>query len=134
MVNGVVRVVVSVRLVFRPWPGLARPETPLPGLFLASASAHPGGGVHGACGANAARAALVHQRLARLRRVWNGGAGARLERATPQRGSNVAALLSDDLKAEHLSHEHEGPPAMTERQSSVRLDLVACWITAEGDR
>jgi phytoene dehydrogenase-like protein len=28
-------------------------------LFLASASAHPGGGVHGACGANAARAALA---------------------------------------------------------------------------
>ena len=35
---------------------------PLPG----SASAHPGGGVHGACGANAARAALGHARLGRL--------------------------------------------------------------------
>lgn len=56
------------QLVFRPWPGLARAETPIPGLFLASASAHPGGGVHGACGANAARAALAHHRLARLRR------------------------------------------------------------------
>ena len=48
------------QLVFRPIPGLARPETPVRGLYLASASAHPGGGVHGACGANAARAALLH--------------------------------------------------------------------------
>jgi phytoene dehydrogenase-like protein len=48
------------QLVFRPTPGLARPETPLRGLYLAGASAHPGGGVHGAAGANAARAALLH--------------------------------------------------------------------------
>jgi phytoene dehydrogenase-like protein len=45
-------------LFFRPTPGLGRPETHVAGLYLASASAHPGGGVHGACGANAARAAL----------------------------------------------------------------------------
>ncbi|HMG25244.1 MAG TPA: NAD(P)/FAD-dependent oxidoreductase [Acidimicrobiia bacterium] len=47
------------QLIFRPTVGLGRAETPIRGLFLASASAHPGGGVHGACGANAARAALA---------------------------------------------------------------------------
>jgi phytoene dehydrogenase-like protein len=46
------------QLIFRPTAGLGRPETPIRGLYLASASAHPGGGVHGACGANAARAAI----------------------------------------------------------------------------
>ena len=54
------------QLVFRPVPGLGRPETPIKGLYLGSASAHPGGGVHGAPGANAARAAIVHQRARRI--------------------------------------------------------------------
>lgn len=50
------------QLVFRPSPGLGRSETPVAGLFLGSSSAHPGGGVHGACGANAARAAIWAER------------------------------------------------------------------------
>lgn len=54
------------QLVFRPTIGLGRAETPVAGLFLASASAHPGGGVHGACGANAARAAVAADRRRRL--------------------------------------------------------------------
>ncbi|MGW5034249.1 phytoene desaturase family protein [Streptomyces nigra] len=63
------------QLLFRPVPGTGRPETPIPGLFLASSGAHPGGGVHGAPGANAARAALHRHRppgLARAQRLLSG--------------------------------------------------------------
>lgn len=49
------------QLIFRPTPGLGRAETVVEGLFLGSSSAHPGGGVHGAGGMNAARAALGQQ-------------------------------------------------------------------------
>ncbi|WP_345361664.1 NAD(P)/FAD-dependent oxidoreductase [Saccharopolyspora cebuensis] len=47
------------QLVFRPVPGLGRADTPVDRLYLAGASAHPGGAVHGGPGANAARAALA---------------------------------------------------------------------------
>jgi phytoene dehydrogenase-like protein len=66
------------QLIFRPIPGLARAETPVDGVYLASSSAHPGGGVHGAPGANAARAALGRAR-------WTGGLRRRLLDAAQRR-------------------------------------------------
>jgi phytoene dehydrogenase-like protein len=54
------------QLIFRPFPGFRRASTPIRGLFLASSSAHPGGGVHGAPGNNAARAVLRAHRLRRI--------------------------------------------------------------------
>ena len=48
----------SHQLVFRPAFPYFNYRTPVRGLYLASASAHPGAGVHGACGFNAAQAAL----------------------------------------------------------------------------
>jgi phytoene dehydrogenase-like protein len=79
------------QVVFRPVPGLARPETPLPGLYLAGASAHPGGGVHGAAGANAARAAIVAAERGRHVGIAVGAAaGAALVRAAVRRGRRRA--------------------------------------------
>ncbi|MCY4601606.1 MAG: amine oxidase, partial [Acidobacteria bacterium] len=42
----------------RPVPGWADHRTPLKGLYLCGAASHPGGGVMGACGRNAASAIL----------------------------------------------------------------------------
>ena len=42
-------------LMVRPVPGAAQYRTPLPGLFLCGAGCHPGGGVMGLAGRNAAR-------------------------------------------------------------------------------
>ncbi|MCG3145176.1 MAG: Phytoene desaturase (lycopene-forming) [Gammaproteobacteria bacterium] len=45
-------------LMLRPAPGAAQYATPLPGLYLCGAGAHPGGGVMGSVGRNAAGAIL----------------------------------------------------------------------------
>lgn len=49
---------IDQQLFFRPAFPYFRYRTPIRGLYLCSASTHPGAGVHGACGANAAAAAI----------------------------------------------------------------------------
>jgi phytoene dehydrogenase-like protein len=50
------------QLFFRPAFGYFRHRTPVRGLYLCSASTHPGAGVHGACGFNAAHMAILDNR------------------------------------------------------------------------
>jgi len=45
----------------RPVPGAAQYSTPLPGLYLCGAGSHPGGGVMGYAGRNAARQVLAQR-------------------------------------------------------------------------
>jgi phytoene dehydrogenase-like protein len=47
---------VEQMLFLRPLPGMAQYQTPIAGLWLASAGCHPGGGISGAAGWNAANA------------------------------------------------------------------------------
>ncbi|MEX0735613.1 MAG: NAD(P)/FAD-dependent oxidoreductase [Steroidobacteraceae bacterium] len=51
-------------MMLRPVPGAAQYAMPVPGLFLCGAGCHPGGGVMGAAGRNAARAVLATERVA----------------------------------------------------------------------
>jgi phytoene dehydrogenase-like protein len=56
------------RLLFlRPLAGWARYRTPIEGLWLCGAGTHPGGGVMGACGRNAAREILRARRTRAVR-------------------------------------------------------------------
>lgn len=58
--------------MFRPLPELTYYKTPIKGLYLTGASTHPGGGVSGASGRNAAHAMLSD--LAEKRSSWRGAA------------------------------------------------------------
>ncbi|BCJ76354.1 FAD-dependent oxidoreductase [Catellatospora sp. IY07-71] len=53
---------IAQQLMLRPVPGLGRSDTVVDRLYLAGASAHPGPGVHGGPGANAALAAIARAR------------------------------------------------------------------------
>jgi phytoene dehydrogenase-like protein len=65
------------QLVFRPLPALNPYATPLRGLYFGSASAFPGGAVHGIPGHAAAKAALRGARLPALPRLARRAASAR---------------------------------------------------------
>jgi phytoene dehydrogenase-like protein len=56
--------------MFRPLPELSRYRTPIEGLYLTGAGTHPGGGVSGASGRNAASVVLAD--VQRRERVWPG--------------------------------------------------------------
>ena len=51
-------------LMLRPVPGAAQYATPLAGLYLCGAGCHPGGGVMGAAGLNAARQVMQREAAA----------------------------------------------------------------------
>ena len=55
------------QLIFRPVTGWFRHRTPVKGLYLCSASTHPGGGVHGMCGRNCAQRVIRDSRFRRAR-------------------------------------------------------------------
>ena len=50
-------------LLFRPVAGWSSYALPVRGLWMCGAASHPGGGVHGLCGRNAAQAVLRSERL-----------------------------------------------------------------------
>lgn len=56
--------------MFRPTPELSNYETPIENLFLSSASCHPGGGVFGAAGYNAANVILKKRKKKRFGVKW----------------------------------------------------------------
>ncbi|WP_214369383.1 phytoene desaturase family protein [Pseudonocardia sp. H11422] len=53
----------GLQVLMRPRVALDPYNTGIPGVFICSAATPPGAGVHGMCGANAARAALKHLRI-----------------------------------------------------------------------
>jgi phytoene dehydrogenase-like protein len=84
------------QLVFRPLPGWFRYQTPIKGLYMSGAATHPGGGVHGAAGANAARVLLADLRLAELGGVFS-SAGAKVVAAGTSMQRGIGSATRRDL-------------------------------------
>ena len=103
------------QLVFRPVPGSGRAETgiarPLPRL----SSAHPGGGVHGAAGMNAARAALAHARVDVVRRpvVRPGRAGQLVDEIFSMRAVVEIAGVRGRYTTSQMSPNSSNRPAQS---------------------
>jgi phytoene dehydrogenase-like protein len=70
-------------LMVRPVPGAGQYRTPVPGLFLCGAGSHPGGGVMGVAGRNAARQVLTSTTRASHGRDREATPSTDAERATP---------------------------------------------------
>ena len=107
------------QLVFRPLPGWFRYKTPIQALYMAGASTHPGGGVHGAAGANAARVLLTDLRLA----PWTarlGGGRRRLARV--QRPKEMTAAGTGTGFLERVAEACRGRGVGNVRRSSGDLE------------
>jgi phytoene dehydrogenase-like protein len=74
---------------FRPVPGYARYRTPIRGLYVCGAAAHPGGGVMGTPGLNAAREILGRRRRQPVARL-----GARIASSRSRLAAGHNAFLS----------------------------------------
>ncbi len=89
----------------RPVPGWARYRTPVGGLYLCGAGAHPGGGVTGAPGHNAAHRVLADLRRRRERR----GRGAATAWPAGERGAGRPAGSGDPGAAAPTPRRGPGP-------------------------
>jgi hypothetical protein len=104
---------------FRPVPGYASYSTPLRGLYLCGAAAHPGGGVMGTPGLNAAREILRQRRLRRIPAWFAGLPRPRRARDRAELGRHLggdpALVHAEAPLAERGTHPDVEPEPSRER-------------------